>query len=137
MDHAYPLDLYWNYLECWYVDCPCAPVDWVGRHLAHYTPKSAHHRWAVGGVGLAKLVEQLGLKRRVTLLRSEAGMPLTWGIVRPQVLIPADAENWSSAQQRAVLLHELAHVQRWDWLTQTLANIFLRHLLVQPAGLGR
>jgi beta-lactamase regulating signal transducer with metallopeptidase domain/thiol-disulfide isomerase/thioredoxin len=72
---------------------------------------------------VSELVEQLGLKRRVTLLRSEAGMPLTWGIIRPQVLIPADAENWSPAQQRTVLLHELAHVQRWDWLTQTLANI--------------
>ena len=72
---------------------------------------------------VSELVEQLGLKRRVTLLRSEAGIPLTWGIFRPQVLIPADAENWSPSQQRTVLQHELAHVQRWDWLTQTLANI--------------
>ena len=39
------------------------------------------------------------------------------------MLIPADAENWSTDQQRAVLLHELAHVQRWDWLTQTIAHI--------------
>ena len=72
---------------------------------------------------VGELVQQLGLKRRVTLLRSEAGMPLTWGIIRPQVLIPADAENWSPDQQRTVLLHELAHVQRWDWLTQMLAHI--------------
>ena len=35
----------------WYVDCPGATVDWVGRHLAHRTPKSAHHRWPVGGAG--------------------------------------------------------------------------------------
>ena len=72
---------------------------------------------------VGELVQQLGLKRRVTLLRSEAEMPLTWGIIRPQVLIPTDAENWSPDQQRAVLLHELAHVQRWDWLTQMLAHI--------------
>ena len=72
---------------------------------------------------VSELVQQLGLKRRVTLLRSEAEMPLTWGIIRPQVLIPTDAENWSPDQQRAVLLHELAHVQRWDWLTQMLAHI--------------
>ena len=70
-----------------------------------------------------ELAGQLGLKRRVTLLRTEAEMPLTWGIIRPQVLIPADAENWSTDQQRSVLLHELAHVQRWDWLTQTIAHI--------------
>ena len=70
-----------------------------------------------------ELVGQLGIKRRVTLLRCQVEMPLTWGIIRPQVLIPADAENWSTDQQRSVLLHELAHVQRWDWLTQTVAHI--------------
>ena len=72
---------------------------------------------------VSELVGRLSIKRRVTLLRSEAEMPLMWGIIRPQVLIPADAENWSTDQQRAVLLHELAHVQRWDWLTQTIAHI--------------
>ena len=70
-----------------------------------------------------ELGRELGLERRVSLLRSEVKMPLTWGVFRPQVLVPADAENWSRDRQRAVLLHELAHVQRWDWLTQTLAHI--------------
>ena len=70
-----------------------------------------------------ELVGQLGIKRRVSLLRCQVEMPLTWGIIRPQVLIPADAESWSTDQQRAVLLHELAHVQRWDWLTQTIAHM--------------
>ena len=72
---------------------------------------------------VGELAGQLGIKRRVTLLQSETDMPLTWGVIRPQVLIPAEAENWSVAQQRAVLLHELAHVQRWDWLTQTIAHL--------------
>ena len=72
---------------------------------------------------LSELAGQLGVKRRVMLLRSEVEMPLTWGIIRPQILIPSDAENWSTDQQRSVLLHELAHVQRWDWLTQTIAHI--------------
>ncbi len=72
---------------------------------------------------MSELRQKLGLKCRVSLLRSEVKMPMTWGIIRPKVLIPTDAENWSTDQQRAVLLHELAHVQRWDWLTQTLAHI--------------
>ena len=72
---------------------------------------------------VSELVQQLGIKRRVTLLQSEAEMPLTWVSFGPKWLIPADAENWSTDQQRAVLLHELAHVQRWDWLTQTIAHI--------------
>lgn len=70
-----------------------------------------------------ELARELGLERRVSLLRSETKMPLTWGVFRPQVLVPADAENWAADRQRAVLLHELAHVQRWDWLTQTLTHI--------------
>ena len=72
---------------------------------------------------LSELAGQLGVKRRVMLLRSEVEMPLTWGIIRPQILIPSDAESWSTDQQRAVLLHELAHVQRWDWLTQTVSHM--------------
>ena len=72
---------------------------------------------------LSELAGQLGVKRRVMLLRSEVEMPLTWGIIRPQILIPSDAENWSTDQQRAVLLHEFSHIQRWDWLTQTIAQI--------------
>ena len=50
-------------------------------------------------------------------------MPLTWGIIQPQILIPADAETWPTDRQRAVLLHELAHVRRWDWLTQMVAHM--------------
>ena len=72
---------------------------------------------------MSELRQKLGLKRRVSLLRSEAKMPLTWGAFRPQILVPADAESWSRDQQHAVLLHELAHIKRWDWLTQTLAHI--------------
>ena len=72
---------------------------------------------------MSELQQKLGLKRGISLLRSEVKMPLTWGVFRPQVLIPADAENWSRDQQRAVFLHELAHIKRWDWLTQMLAHI--------------
>ncbi len=50
-------------------------------------------------------------------------MPMMWGIFRPVILLPTDAANWQTDRLRAVLLHETAHIKRWDWLTQTIAQI--------------
>ena len=64
----------------------------------------------------------LGVGRPVRLLRSRArSMPMTFGTYAPAILIPAVAETWSHDRRRAVMLHELAHVARYDCLTQTLA----------------
>ena len=58
---------------------------------------------------------ELGIRRRVRLLRSNrTDVPVTWGTLRPAILLPATADDWSPAQRRAVLLHELAHVNRLD-----------------------
>ncbi|MHB1556964.1 MAG: M56 family metallopeptidase [Isosphaeraceae bacterium] len=71
-----------------------------------------------------ELTATLGLRRRVVLLRDRfATMPMTWGWLRPVVLLPAEADEWSSARRRDVLLHELAHVRRLDGLTQAMATI--------------
>lgn len=51
----------------------------------------------------------------------DASMPMTFGINRPAVVMPGDAECWTSARMRRVLLHELAHVSRRDTLTNALA----------------
>ena len=42
-------------------------------------------------------------------------MLVTWGLMRPRVLVPVDASTWSAERIRIVLYHELAHVQRHDW----------------------
>ena len=39
------------------------------------------------------------------------------------LLVPAEAEAWPDERRRLVLLHELAHVRRWDWLTQLVAHV--------------
>ena len=48
-------------------------------------------------------------------------MPMAFGTRRPSILIPAIADTWPDDRRRAVVLHELAHVARYDCLTQTLA----------------
>src|SRR5882672_162680 len=67
---------------------------------------------------------ELGLRRHVRLLQSQGpAMPMTWGIRRPAILLPAEANDWTPERRRDVLLHELAHVKRHDFLIQLIARI--------------
>jgi beta-lactamase regulating signal transducer with metallopeptidase domain len=66
-------------------------------------------------------VRQLGVARSVRLLESAQDiMPLTFGTSAPVIVVPAAAEGWSEDRRRAVLLHELAHVARFDCMVQRL-----------------
>ncbi|HVA47116.1 MAG TPA: M56 family metallopeptidase [Pirellulales bacterium] len=73
---------------------------------------------------LDELRRQLGVRRSVQLRQCEsAPAPLTWGALRPVLLVPFEAGAWPDERRRLVLLHELAHVRRWDWLTQLVAHV--------------
>jgi beta-lactamase regulating signal transducer with metallopeptidase domain len=72
---------------------------------------------------LADLRVRLNLRCPVRLLEcDEAIVPFTCGLVRPVVLLPAASREWSLEQQRCVLLHELAHVKRFDVFVQMVAR---------------
>ncbi len=49
--------------------------------------------------------------------------PLVWGVWRPVILLPAEAEQWNAEHRRMVLLHEMGHVVRRDGWTQALAQL--------------
>ena len=67
--------------------------------------------------------DHLRLDREVRLLRSkEISMPVVWGLKQPVLLLPAVSEAWSAERLRVVLLHELAHVKRWDSATVLLTR---------------
>ena len=40
--------------------------------------------------------------------------PCTWGVLRPCILMPVAAINWSSAQWQAVVSHEQQHIRQHD-----------------------
>jgi len=70
------------------------------------------------------LSRELGLTRSVRVLRAQGpAMPMTWGLRRPAILLPAEADAWPAERRRDVLLHELAHVKRHDFLTQLIARV--------------
>jgi len=73
---------------------------------------------------LNELCQELDIRRSVILLQSaDDVMPATWGWWRPVILLPAAADQWPLERQRVVLLHELAHVKRWDCLTRMITRI--------------
>ena len=59
---------------------------------------------------------RLRLTNRITI-------PMVWGFIRPVILLPIDAVTWDSERLQAIILHETAHIKRWDWLMQTIARI--------------
>lgn len=94
-----------------------ARVWWLERRAEEITDDA----W-VRAVDL--LARRLRVGRIVTLLRAPgATVPMTWGLIRPVVLLPAEADAWDDERRAAVLAHELAHVRRWDAATQWVAHL--------------
>lgn len=68
--------------------------------------------------------DQLALKFDVRLLRSSRiSVPVIWGVFRPVLLLPAEVVTWPAERLRVVLLHELAHLKRFDGISLLLTRI--------------
>jgi TonB family protein len=67
-----------------------------------------------------ELTRSLGITAAVKVSDDLEG-PATVGVRRPIVLVPRSVLQMSPAVQRAIICHELVHVQRRDWL-QTIAE---------------
>ncbi len=49
--------------------------------------------------------------------------PMTWGLMRPVILLPAGSDLCPHDRLRSILSHEMAHIARADWAVQILADI--------------
>jgi len=59
--------------------------------------------------------ERLDVRQSVALRRSDrVPLPMTLGLLRPTILLPRAAADYSLSRRSAVILHELAHVRRRD-----------------------
>jgi len=70
------------------------------------------------------VADRLDLDHAPRLVMSSAiEMPFACGILRPTIVLPASAEQWTDERRRVVLFHELAHIRRRDLLGHTLGRI--------------
>src|SRR5262249_29811435 len=83
-----------------------------------------------------RLAGELGIARAVGVAACERlTAPVLVGIVRPLILLPAAAMGgWGPDQVEMVLLHELAHVRRWDNLVNLLQRLIESALFFPPAA---
>ena len=77
------------------------------RRLAR--PVGEHPKWAAA-------LGRIAAPAPATVVVSvDTGVPITYGLVRPVVVLPAGVDSWTSEQLRDALVHEFAHVRRFDW----------------------
>ena len=79
--------------------------------------------WPEGQALAHRIASVAGLTRTVDVrLHDSVSGPMTCGVVRPSILLPTDARLWPEADLHAAVVHELAHVARFDWLHQCFAR---------------
>lgn len=87
-----------------------------------------HHRQEKIPVGWKLFTEEhqalIGINKSVKIFLTKAtGTPLTMGWLKPVILIPVSAfAQLSATQLEAVIIHELAHIKRRDYLLHLIAG---------------
>ena len=76
----------------------------------------------------------LGFTGDVELLVShELSAPVTSGFRRPVIILPAECTSWNDERRRIVLIHELAHIARLDYVAQLVGTIACALFWFHPA----
>jgi beta-lactamase regulating signal transducer with metallopeptidase domain len=116
----------WPLAEIWIGGCVALLLWCVSGHLglARLARAARPLDGSEWNAALTAAMTSSGVERSVFLLCSDAiGAPVTWGWRRPFILLPNDADAWPAERRNAVLMHELAHVARGDYVTQLAATI--------------
>jgi len=100
---------------------------WIGIgvvgawYVARRAQPAADSRWPQI---LQKLLAPHGFRRPIEVRQCpQVSVPMTWGVRRPVILVPAGSAAWSEEIKRSVLLHELGHIRRGDCLMHLLGRL--------------
>src|SRR5262249_27122797 len=99
---------------------------WHSAQLSRVVRSSTVVTDAGWNAQMRALAAELGIARHVApLVRADLEVPIATGIGFPAVILSPDFAEWSMARRTAILNHEMAHIRRWDALTQTFSQIVL------------
>lgn len=91
----------------------------LARLRRRCTPVTGHRRAETDA-----LARECGVPRHVALFQSnDRTQPVTYGVVAPGIILPADATHWSDDRWHIVLRHELAHIARYDAALQITSEL--------------
>jgi beta-lactamase regulating signal transducer with metallopeptidase domain len=81
---------------------------------------------------LDEALRSMPCRRPHILISDEIVVPVTAGITKALIILPAASANWGASRRRAVLLHELAHIRRWDVAVQLCVSLIAALWWFQP-----
>ena len=64
---------------------------------------------------------------------TQVSSPFTFRVFKPIIVIPEEMVSWSKNEIKPVLLHEIHHIKRRDYLTQTMAALICAVFWFVPA----
>ena len=105
---------------------------WLGfgfYRLHRLKRKTAHHSLPEH---LQLLEEDMGISAQYRVSAEVAG-PVTFGWLRPVIILPESFGQLGEDMQRAVVCHELLHVRRRDWLWNSVDELVRTLFWFHPA----
>lgn len=92
------------------------------RYTQHVTTNSVHKLQPQLRMYVRQIAARMGIKKEIRVWLSEIiDTPMTIGFWKPVILMPIASVNGLNTQQvEAILLHELAHIRRNDYLVNLM-----------------
>ena len=94
---------------------------WVAARIVHRARPLEDTSWQRT---LLEVADRLGLDDVPRLVQSDTvKMPFATGLLGAVIVLPAESEDWTAERRTALLIHELAHIQRRDLLGHVVSRI--------------
>ena len=102
------------------------------QRLRHYQTHPIAEEWETR---LSQLCRLMGINHPVSILQSGlVKVPVAIGFFKPLILLPVGMVNHLPAEQvETILLHELGHIRRKDWLVNILQHFAESVFFFNPA----